>query len=267
MKFITGLKILVPLLIIAVIVVFSVEDYRKQSEIKAIDDKIPVKVADEKFPSLDLPLEYFSEKDVRWGSVGNWEGEKGIKRYKKVALDNIAVYQSYPTLSTTIKNYSSEVRVLKTKTFAEIKKQFGSFEEDDEYGDRVWTQIVENYREFGILASNYLPEKGIVGIEKFDVDGDGASEVIVTTNYMGAADGGSSGADIIKNNKVVFSVDEDQSTIVPADTTDGFYVEWKNDNSSQCCPSGYMRTRFVKNNGEFLPVYEQGVGFVKIGIQ
>lgn len=74
-------------------------------------------------------------------------------------------------------------------------------------------------------------------------------------------------AAIVKDNKIIFSVDEDDSFIVPADTTNGFFVEWRSseDSSPLCCPRGYMRTRFSLNNGKFIPVYEQEIRYLIVG--
>ena len=63
----------------------------------------------EKYPLLDLPLEYFSVKDVRWGSAGGDGKEGTMDQYTQAALDSKAMYQSYPTTTTTIENYSTDL--------------------------------------------------------------------------------------------------------------------------------------------------------------
>lgn len=214
------------------------------------------------FDWLDLPVEYFSDKDIQWGSAGKGNSGK-ISDYTQVALGDKAVYQSYPTIVTTIKDYSNEMKPLKTKSFDEIMQEFSKLEPNG-WGKTV---VEENYRKYGSLATNYLPTDNIWTLEKFDVDSDGVAETIVSYNFTGAADAGSYRSDIIKGNNVIFSVEEDNSSIVPADTTNGFYVEWRsaNDPAPRCCEEGIKRTRFVFRDDKFIPIYEQEVKYLKVG--
>ena len=118
-----------------------------------------------------------------------------------------------------------------------------------------------------MLVTNYLPDYYIAYLDEFDVDGDGKKETIVNYNVTGAADAGSYNSDIVKGDQIVFSVREDNSKIIPADTDNGFYVEWANGEfgSPRCCAEGIMRTRFVWRDNEFAPIYEQEVRYLKIG--
>lgn len=217
---------------------------------------------DTSFSRLDVPLEYFSYKDIRWGSAG--EGNSGkISDYTQVALEDKAVYQSYPTLVTTIKNYSSETKLLKIRSFDEVMREFTKLEPDG-WGKTV---VEANYKKYGNLATNYLPTDNIWTLEKFDVDNDEGTETIVSYNFTGAADAGSYRSDIIKGKNIIFSVQEDNAGIVPADTPNGFYIEWRspNDPSARCCAEGFMRTRFVYEDGKFIPLFEQEVKYLKVG--
>ncbi len=217
---------------------------------------------DMQFPFLDLPVEYFSGKKVQWGSAG--KGTSGtITDYTQIALNDVAVYQSYPTKMITIKNYSSEIKPLKTKSFSEVMLEFSNSDPQG-YGK---TSVEESYNKFGTLATNYLPADYIQNLNKFDVDEDGTAEQIVTYNFVGSADAGSYRSDIIKGNNIIFSVQEDNASIVPADTANGFYVEWRSadDSAPRCCPEGFKRTRFVFKDGQFVPIYEQDVKYLKIG--
>lgn len=210
---------------------------------------------------LDLPVEYFSKKDVQWGSGGKGETGK-ITDYIQVALKNKTVYQSYPTLNSTITYYKNESVPLKNLTFNEINNEISKVVS---YGQ---PQVEDSYKQFGTLISNYLPDKYIWKTDKFDVDGDGITETIVYTNMAGAADGGSYTSDIIKGNNIIFSVSEDNSMIIPADTPNGFYIEWGavgDPNSGRCCEEGIHRTRFVFKDNKFVPIYEQEVKYLKIG--
>ena len=90
--------------------------------------------------------------------------------------------------------------------------------------------------------------------------------MIVSYNYYGRASGGSTRTDIIKNDTIIFSLGEDESYIKPADTNNGFFVEWRiPDDTPRCCPEGYRRTRFVFQDGKFIPIYEQEIRYMKVG--
>ncbi len=238
--------------------------FKKNNAKLAINDQkntnINTNLSDQSYSLLDLPLEYFSNKDVRSGSAGKGTGDK-ITDYTQVTLDNKAVYQSYPTVVTTIKNYSSEIKPLKVVSFNEIMQQFSKT--DPGWGETI---VKDNYQKYGSLATNYLPTDYIATLNKFDIDGDGIPETIVTYNYTGAADAGSYRSDIIKGNNIIFSVQEDNASIKPADTTNGFYVEWANlGDGGRCCSEGFIRTRFVLKDGKFVPIYEQEVRYLKVG--
>ncbi len=219
----------------------------------------------DKFQQLDLPLKYFSVKDVRWGSAGGDGKEGTMEEYTQVALDSNAVYQSYPTTKTTITEYSSEVVPPTTKKYADVRKEIQKVEGDDS----VWLEYADkNYKEFGQIAVNFLADfQDIEFSDSFDVDDDGIKEKILGLNFIGRADGGSFSAAIIKNGKIIFAVNENKSFIVPADTPNGFYVERKSpeDDSALCCQTGYIRTRFVYEDGKFIPLYEQEVRFLLVG--
>ncbi len=219
----------------------------------------------EKYPLLDIPLKYFSTEDVRWGSAGGGGIEGTMEEYTQVALDGKITYQSYPTTDTTITEYSSEIIPATTKKYADVRKEI----QKTESNDSIWLKYIDdNYKEFGQIAVNFIADsQDIEFSDSFDVDNDGVKEKILGLNSIGRADGGSYNAAIVKNGKVIFTVTENKSFIVPADTTDGFYVEWKNpsDDSALCCQTGYIRTRFVYDDGEFVPVYEQEVRYVLVG--
>ena len=213
------------------------------------------------YPLLDLPMEYFSEEDIQWGSVLPKTTGKTISEYREVALGNKAVYQSYPTTEITIKEYSDEIQLLKVKSFIDIKKEIGPVQYSS------LERAEEDYDEYGDLATHYLPDYSIESSDQFDVDSDGKKELIITYNFMGRATAGSYSTDIIKGNNIIFSVNEDNSSIVPADTSNGFYVEWRSPKqwAPRCCEPGFIRTRFIFKDGHFIPLYEQEVGYMFVG--
>jgi len=216
------------------------------------------------YPLLDLPMEYFSKEDIQWGSVLPETIGKTIREYSQVALENKAVYQSYPTTKITIEKYSSETRPLQIKPLSDIKAEM----KNQFPPGSLWIQEADdNYKEYGDLATHYFPNFHISLLDQFDVNDDGIKEKIISYNFVGRADGGSYQTDIIKGNNIIFSVQEDNSSIVPADTLNGFYVEWRSPEHSapRCCEPGYFRTRFIFKNGEFIPLYEQEVGYMFVG--
>lgn len=216
------------------------------------------------FPWLDLPLKYFSVKDVRWGSAGGTGKEGTMEQYTQAALDDKAVYQSYPSTATTIKQYSTDVVPLTTKTWAEVRKKIQETEDNSSWLE----EVDKNYKSYGQMAVHFLADfQDIEMYDSFDVDGDGVKEKILGLNSVGRADGGSYEAAVVKGDKVIFVVREDESFIVPADTSNGFYVEWRdpNDESARCCQQGYKRTRFVYEDGKFKPLFEQDVRYLIVG--
>jgi len=216
-----------------------------------------------KFPWLDLPLNYFSVKDVTWGSIGG-VGKKGtMDEYTQAAFNNKVVYQSYPTTNITIKEYSSDIVWPSSKKFSDLREEISQ-----ENNGGFMSTIDEIIKHNGQIAVNFFDNgQQIEMTDSFDVNNDGEKEKVLGLNFIGRADGGSYSAAIVKDNKIIFSVDEDDSFIVPADTTNGFFVEWRSseDSSPLCCPRGYMRTRFVLNNGKFIPVYEQEIRYLIVG--
>jgi hypothetical protein len=231
----------------------SLDNSLNTKEIISTDDcSVPFEPC-KAFPWLNIPIKYFSDKDIQWSDN------------KQKSFDDKAVYQSYPTTNITIKEYSTDIKPLSSIKFAEVIKKIR--ETETVYGVKM---AEDNYRDYGQLAVHFLSEYLVIeGSDDFDVDADGKKENIVTVNSLGRADGGSYTSAIIKDNKIIFSVDEDNSSIVPADTTNGFYVEWRNPNdiSPRCCEKGYIRTRFVWENNKFVPIYEQEVRYVVVGIK
>ena len=127
--------------------------------------------------------------------------------------------------------------------------------------------MLNNYEEFGSLALNFLPEYSISSKDEFDVDMDGKPEIIISLFGVGG-NHPPHFSQIIKGGKVIFTVEEERPMIYPTDTNNGFYVEWYPDkffNKGLCCPYGLTKTRFVYEDKEFKPVYEQEVIFTKVG--
>lgn len=218
---------------------------------------------DSSMPWLNLSKNYFSINNLQWGSfTGKIEGD--INSYDNFAISNIANYQSYPIINNfEIKDYSSDIKDMKFKTYEAMIKQY-NINEPQGFGKSI---VEANYKKYDQLALHYLPEDYIISVDEFDVDADNTNEKIVTHNFVGSADGGSYSTDIVKNNKIIFSTTEDNSRIVKAENNNGFYIEWNNSKYgySRCCEEGFTRTRFVYKGDQFIPVYEQEVRYLKIG--
>ncbi len=217
---------------------------------------------DKSFLWLDFPMEYFSKDDVQWGSLidGSRDDTK-MTNYDEAAIKNIAVYQSYPTTNISIQSYSSEIVPLELSSPSQTQEQINKL------GDIEVYKAQESYKKFGVLVSHYLPDNYIYDIKKFDVDNDGQDESIVSSTQTFTAGFGSYRTDIVKGNNVIFSIREDNSSIIPAETPNGFYIEWGSvgEFNGRCCEEGVKRTRFVYKDGQFTPLYEQEVRYLKIG--
>lgn len=219
--------------------------------------------SENEFQPLSLDVTYFGYDDIRWGSAEHYkEFEEGdIRQFSQLALNNTAVYQSYPTTEISLTDFDNTIRDLNALSF---DNAITLLKEDCEMDWPVQT-ATENYQKHGSFTTYTLPEQEIYKIDYFDVDGDDKDEAIVHKNYNCRADGGSTSADIVKDNKIIFSANGDDATILAADTNNGFYVEQRLfDDSARCCSTGVLRTRFVLKDNQFVPIYEQEVKFMQV---
>jgi hypothetical protein len=215
------------------------------------------------FSPLSLDVTYFNSNNIRWGSAEHYkEFEEGdIRQYSQLALANTAIYQSYPTTKISLTDYDNSIRDLEVLP---LEKAIGLLKEDCGMDWPVQTAR-ENYQKYGDFTTYTLPNQEIYEINYFDVDGDNKNETIVHKNYNCRADDGSTSADIVKDNKIIFSATGDDSTILPADTNNGFYLEQRlDDGSARCCSTGLLRTRFVYKEEKFVPIYEQEVKYMMV---
>lgn len=213
------------------------------------------------FPEIFLDLLYFNNDDVRSGSAEHYKeyDDGDIRQHSRVYLENKTVYQSYPTKEITLTDYDNSTRQLETKPFNEALDEL-----KNDCGDLISKVSLaeQNYRQYGSWTTHFLPTYEVYKVENFDVDGDDAEETIIHKNINCRATGGSFNADIIKNGEIIFSTTGHNSAIIPADTSNGFYVEQSD--TVGCCATGFLRTRFVFENGEFIPIYEQEVKYLKV---
>ena len=68
---------------------------------------------------------------------------------------------------------------------------------------------------------------------------------------------------IVQNERIIFEagVSALVRELDPHPTQNGFILKWLDEKHHEgrglCCPIGYTATRFVFDNGEFVPIYEQ----------
>lgn len=219
------------------------------------------KLTADTLPAIKLPIEYFAEKNIQHGSVDD------ENQWNEASLDEM-VFQSYPSTTITLLNekYSNETKSLgDKKSLDEIIKENSKCGENGNEDCGFLDQIEENYSEFKDLAPYYLPYQTIV-TDKFDVDGDNQDETIVYSCGVGGNHCPHS-VDIIKNQEIIFSAYSSGLRIKETDTNNGFYLEWRSDEDltgGYCCPWGYMKTRFVYENSQFIPVLEQKVNYLRV---
>lgn len=203
----------------------------------------------DRYPYLNLPISYFLEEDIRWGSV----------EPQKTSFGGEDAYQSYPTTDVTLNDYSNERKKLKPPIYP--------YDLDEKNLDVPVDKMRRYYDLFGKVVGSYLPEEIVMNKEEFDVDGDGINEIIVEITGIDAAAGRTMYAQIIKNSEVIFTTGARYPKISSTKSGNGFYIEWHKDehfDRGECCPAGHIKTRFVYENGKFTPVYEQEVAYVKV---
>lgn len=218
-------------------------------------------------PVINLPMKYFPKDTIAWGSVR--DSIEDTDTWNSAALD--IGYHSFPTTTITISpdQYSNEVTDLPTiKSDKEILPIINPEDEWASVAEARKERFIEQIEKYGDLARSFLPDDGIVFLNKFDVDADGSEETIIGI----CGDGGNHCPHkiiIVKEGKIIFSTWGSMSTkeMISSDTPNGFFIKWANDeqeNQGFSSPSGYMKTRFVYEDGKFVPVYEQEILYVEV---
>lgn len=217
-------------------------------------------------PVLDLPLRYFTDDSIAWGSVNTSRNSDDKNTWEYAAVDGGDAYQSFPTKTITLSSddFSNNIEQLPP-----IKSMEQIIEQDVEI-DAPWQWLYKDQiKEYGDLATRFLPDESI-DAKKFDVDKDGKDEMII---FLCGVGGNHCPHHIIvvKDQKIIFSVSAGLTglNISKTETGNGFYVHWvpaegKWDDRGLCCSLGYIKTRFVYEGGKFIPVYEQEVLYMQI---
>lgn len=219
-------------------------------------------------PEEELPTIKRSKIPKYPALIGNSGGED---------IETVFVYgdtiEEPISLSSSL-SYSDEVVPVHFKSDAELEKIVADLSSsmrkaDFEIESKILRdQIKENISRSGHIARQYLPDDAVTDYYEVDVDGDGIKEELVTLCGIGGSHHCSGYAQIIKNDKVVFSVKLNGDGagygdgITPA-KEGGFYVEWTNDASfydekgrwvGLCCPVSHNKTLFQFKNGKFIPI-------------
>lgn len=214
-------------------------------------------------PSISLPLKYIPEDLISWGSVDVDRDSKDKSTWKSAAVDIGS--RDTPTTNITLskENYSNAHEDLPAiKTIEEITKETNGEITTDSL---IYQETIAEYGDFGIrFFPVYYPF-----IKNFDVDADGKDEKVV---YLCGIGGNHCPHKIVivKDDKIIFSVSAGMTDLglSPSETNNGFYVEWvPTDNGwvyGLCCPPGFVKTRFVYTNNEFIPIYEQTHMYVEV---
>jgi len=209
-------------------------------------------------PMLNLSLKYFSNDDFEGMSGGNSNDPKTWD----YAIVNIDGSRSAPTTKITLSRdiYNSTVRnlppVIPYKPVT-----------DDPEG--VWDQLhKKTLQEYGSIVDRFWSGGESIYLKHFDVDGDKKDETIVYACGIGANHCPDQ-IFVIKNDKIIFSAQSGWTglDLAKSDSGDGFYIHWvpsenvantKWDTGLANMP-GYMNTRFVLADNQFVPIYEQEV--------
>ena len=193
-------------------------------------------------------------------------GNKNESKLGQRIAGNIS--EATTTITLPITGYYTKVMPLPhIKTKEELFKEasFGATVDTDDINSYM-DHYMKDIEEYGEIANRFIHESlGIAEIRKFDVDMDGKDETIITQcSYM--ANGCPHQFTIIKNNKVVFSADQGgrRLGLEEVEDGDGFYLYWtpivgSEEETSYCCPTAEMKTRFIYEKGKFQAFTEQKI--------
>ena len=195
-----------------------------------------------KEPTLSLPLSYFRREDL-----GSSTGEK-------TQLDG--GYRSHPATTITFIDFRNTDETL-----------------PDMPDEEEWTNLTDEmtpysalyaaqHQAHGEIGKRYAGKMEDIDITEADVTNDGIPEKILWISDVGA-NHPPHRFHIVQNERIIFEAGVSTFTrnLDPHPTQNGFILEWVDEKHLEgrgmCCPLGYTATRFVFDDGEFVPVYEQ----------
>ncbi len=222
-------------------------------------------------PELKLPIKYFPKSSISWGNLGSDLNTSNPGTWEIAAVDIGS--RGVPTTNITLSkdDYSNKQEDLPPlKTYAQIVTESKEISYYDELRSNLDIFYKDIYAQSGNFGTRFLP--GFYArVDEFDVDSDGINEKIVYLCGIGGTHCPHI-IDIVDNDKIIFSVHAGivELNLTASETGDGFYVKWVPttgngwENYAECCEPGYMKTRFVYKNNEFVPVYEQEYRYVEV---
>lgn len=248
-------KILAVVLVITILI-FVIKSSKQDGQIQNINSENKYEM-----PTLDLPLSYFSDESIGWGSVNTSRNSDDKNTWEKAAVGGNDAYQSFPTKTITLRSddFSNEAEQLPAiKSMEQILGK--NIEKDTPWKGLYEEQIIE----YGNISTRFLPSDYVTNLRKFDIDKDGKNEEIIFLCGVGG-NHCPHRIIIVKNQKIIFSVSAGLTGLDFSETKtgNGFYIHWVPTegkwNRGLCCSLGYMKTRFVYEDKKFMPVYEQEI--------
>lgn len=219
--------------------------------------------------TLDVPIEYFGERQSVFSS-----GYGPITEWTSGAFDLGVLSAPTTTLLISTRSFANVLNDLPpTKSLSEIAGPSMTEERQQELCDQGLCAPLdyypfkslheEQYDEYGDIVLGFLADGYyFTNYQEFDVTGDGQLEVIIDICGIGGNHCPHKTI-VVSDDKIIFSTSPGviYSGIKPANNRNGFYLYWTPSSGSWdypfCCPPGYMKTRFIYKEKEFVPVYEQ----------
>ncbi len=158
--------------------------------------------------------------------------------------------------------YESEIRPLPL-----VRSLKYILDNDDDVMDDKKDHFIKSVEEYGDIASRFLiPENGIMRVEEINIDNDEKPETVVhfcayTANRCPHK------IIITKDNNIIFSTTAGYRNldIKKSENGLGFYIIWQTEENSKSegVREFSHKTKFMKVDGEFSPVSEEYVAYVR----
>lgn len=202
-----------------------------------------------KYPPLDIPKKYLSN-DVFY--------QDGVVTDPS--------YQSYPTTKITLEDWKDHPNTVQQS----LKDIIAINVKLDEDSPIKWSEesIRNEFNEYPLIAGYFLPQLSIDLVRRFDVTGDGVNENIVYGCIHNAAGSGCVDVKIVDSKgKILFEGGGRGRMILEVDGGRGFVyqVASNEDKEAACCTRVFDKVRFVYENNQFIPIYQQKIAYTKIG--
>ena len=207
-----------------------------------------------KAPTLSLSLSYFHREDLQGGFVKPELDTDDFTKWEKAQFDG--GYRSHPTTTITFIDFRNTDEAL-----------------PDLPDEEEWTNLTDDmtaysslyvaqHRAYGEIGKRYAGKMQDIYITEADVTNDGMPEKILWVSDAGG-NHPPHRFQIVQNERIIFEagVSALVRDLDPHPTQNGFILKWLDEKHHEgrglCCPIGYTATRFVFDDGEFVPVYEQ----------